>query len=292
MTSASLAGRYHARSRLDPAPRRQRPVARPPGVSMAAIVVSFTAHGLLVLGLVAMIVWNAWHTSKVYYVNLVPAVAAVGSPTAPADSPPLPARPAPVLPSRAPAPTPAPEPRDRPTREAPKLPEAALPKPSLPSRTVAPLRPGEKELPSLANPSTAARVDKPQSTARPAESYAAPPPAPRGLPTGSPAGVGAQSLDVSDFPYAWYLRQVVQKVQGEWQRQNRLSEPNQKPVLFVEIQRDGSIRTPRIAESSGNALYDQAALRAIVDASPFPPLPQEWPRPSLRVNFRFDLDRG
>jgi protein TonB len=237
-----------------------------------------------------MIMWNAWHATKVYYVNLVPAVAAVGSPRAPAESPSLPAPPAPALPSRAPAPTPAPEPRERPTREAPKLPEAALPKPGLPPRAAAPLRAGDKELPSLAHSSTMARVDKPQSVERPVESRPAPS-SPRGLPTGSPA-VGAQSLDVSDFPYAWYLRQVVQQVQGEWQRQNRLSEPNQKPVLFVEIQRDGSIRTPRIAESSGNALYDQAALRAIVDASPFPPLPQEWPRPSLRVNFKFDLDRG
>jgi len=291
MTSASLAGRYHARSRFDPAPRRQPPVARSRGLSMAAIGVSFVAHGLLVLGLVAMILWNAWHTSKVYYVNLVPAVAAVGSPRAPAENPSLPAPPAPALPSRAPAPTPVPEPRERPTREAPKLPEAALPKPSLPPRAAAPLRAGDKELPALAHSSTTARADKPQSVERPVEGRPAPS-SPRGLPTGSPAGVGAQSLDVSDFPYAWYLRQVVQKVQGEWQRQHRLSEPNQKPVLFVEIQRDGSIRTPRIAESSGNALYDQAALRAIVDASPFPPLPQEWPRPSLRVNFKFDLDRG
>jgi len=290
MTSASLAGRYHARSRFDPAPRRQRPVARPRGVSTAAIVVSFMAHGLLVLGLVAMIVWNAWHTSKVYYVNLVPAVAAVGSPTAPADSPPVPARPAPVLPSRAPAPTPAPEPRDKAPREAPRLPEAALPKPSLPSRAVAPLRPGEKELPSLANPTTAARVDKPQSTARPAESQAAPPPAPRGLPTGSPAGVGARSLEASDFPYAWYLRQVQQKIEGAWQRQNHLKEPNQRPSVVFEIRRDGSIGAPRIQDTSGNTLYDQAALRAILEASPFPPLPEGWPKPSLVLGMKFELE--
>jgi protein TonB len=132
------------------------------------------------------------------------------------------------------------------------------------------------------------RVDTPVPESRPAPS------ATQGLPTGSPAGVGALSLDVSDFPYAWYLRQVLQKVQGEWQRQNRTAEPDQKPLVWVEIQRDGSIRIPRVEQSSGNALYDQAALRAVIDASPFPPLPQDWSRPSLRVMFRFDLmrDRG
>jgi len=114
---------------------------------------------------------------------------------------------------------------------------------------------------------------------------AAPNPAPA-LPS-----VGAPSLDVADFSYAGYLRQVLQKVQGEWQRQNQVHEPSQKPLVFVEIQRDGSILTPKIEQTSGNQLYDQAALRAVVAASPFLPLPADWPRPSLRVVFRFDLDQ-
>ncbi len=260
---------------------------------MAAIGVSFLGHALFLLGFAVVVMWNGWHSSKVYVVNLVPAVAAVGIPTAPSQTTPLPARPTPILPSRAPAPVPAPTPREKP-REAPRLPETALPKPSLPPRPAAPLRAGEKELPRLTHSTAVARADRPQSVARSTESRPAPPapPAARGLPTGSPAGVGAKSLDASDFPYAWYLRRVLQKVEGEWQRQNQLNEPTQKPLVFVEIQRDGSIRMPRIERSSGNAFYDQAALRAIVDASPFPPLPEEWPRPSLRIEFSFDLERG
>jgi len=291
MTSVSLAGRYSVSSRLGPMPRRRRSPASPRGLSLAALGVSFAAHALLVLGFVAMIVWNAWHSSRVYVVNLVPTVAAVGSPTAAMHKASLPAPPAPVLPSRAPTPTPTPEPRERPMREAPRLPEPSLPRPSLPSRAAPSFRAGEKELPALARSATAARVDKPQRTERPVESRPAPE-APLGLPTGSPAGVGARSLDASDFPYAWYLRQVLQKVEGAWQRQNQRAAPSQKPLVLVEIQRDGSIRMPRLDQSSGNALYDQAALRAVLDASPFPPLPQDWTRPSLRVQFRFDLERG
>src|SRR5262249_57294037 len=119
------------------------------------------------------------------------------------------------------------------------------------------------------------RVARAERAERVAERRRAPA-APRGLPTASPTGVGTLTVDASDFPYAWYLRQVLQKVQGEWQRQNQRSEPGQKPLVFVEIQRDGSIRMPRIEQSSGNSLYDQAALRAIMGASPFPPLPQDW----------------
>jgi protein TonB len=288
MTSVSLAGRYSVPSRLGPV---RRPVAEPRGPSLAAFGVSFAAHAILVLGFVAMIMWNGWHHSKVYVVNLVPTVAAIGSPMATTHKASLPAPPTPALPSRAPTATPTPEPRERPVREAPRLPEPALPKPSLPPRLAAPLRAGEKELPSLAQSPSTAHVEKPQRTERPVESRPAPE-APRGLPTGSPAGVGARSLDASDFPYAWYLRQVLQKVEGEWQRQNHRTAPSQQPLVLVEIQRDGTIRMPKIDQSSGNALYDQAALRAVLDASPFPPLPQDWARPSLRVQFRFDLERG
>jgi len=290
MTSASLAGRYPVRSRLDPALRRRHAVVQRRRLPLAAIGLSVVGHALAALGVVAMLIWNPWPPSKVYVVNLVPAVAAVGTPQAPAQTPSLPARPAPPVRSRAPEPVPTPQPRERATREAPRLPDPVLPSRSLPPRPAAPLRAGEKELPPLAH-STTARVDTPRAVERPAESRPAPPP-PRGLPTGSPAGAGAMTVDASDFPYAWYLRQVLQKVQGQWQRQNQLNEPGQKPLVFVEIQRDGSIRTPKIEQSSGNALYDQAALRAIVEASPFPPLPQEWPRSSLRVVFRFDLDRS
>src|SRR5262249_49851323 len=135
------------------------------------------------------------------------------------------------------------------------------------------------------------RAEKVEKVERPVESRPAPP-TPRGLPTASPTGAGTLTVDASDFPYAWYLRQVLQKVQDEWQRQNQRSEPAQKPLVFVEIQRDGKIGTPKIEQSSGNSVYDHAALRAVVEASPFPPLPSEWSRPSLRVVFRFDLERG
>ena len=292
MTSVSIAGRYSVPSRFGPMLRRQQAPAGSRRLPLAALGISFVAHALVTLGLVSMIVWNNWHSSRVYVVNLVPAVAAVGSPTAAVQKASLPAPPAPVLPSRAPTATPTPEPRERPMREAPRLPEpTALPKPGLPLRVAAPLRAGEKELPSLAHSPSTARTEKAQRTERPVESRPAPE-APRGLPTGSPAGVGARSLDASDFPYAWYLRQVLQKVEGEWQRQNQRAVPSQKPLVLVEIQRDGSIRMPRIDQSSGNPLYDQAAIRAVLDASPFPPLPQDWTRPSLRVQFRFDLERG
>jgi protein TonB len=261
---------------------------------LAAIGVSVLGHALFAAALVAVIVWTGWHTSKVHVVNLVPAVAAVGHPRAPA-APTLPSRPTTPVP-RAVLPAPReplprePAPREEPSREPARLPEPPRAAPRLPSRPAL-VRPGERELPPLAAPAPrpllAQRAER--ATERPVESRPAPA-ASLGQVAGSPAGVGALSLDVSDFPHAWYLRQILQKIAAQWERQGQARQPDQVPQIFVEIQRDGSIRTPRIEKSSGNSLYDHAAVRAVLEASPFPPLPQDWSRPSLRILFTFELE--
>jgi periplasmic protein TonB len=260
-----------------------------------AITASACGH-LVVFGAIAAaaMIWGGLPPSQVYVVNLVPSVAAVGSPAAPATQA-LPARPAAVTPSRSTLPEPAP--REARAREPLTLPEPALPTPRLASRPAALPRPGEKELPALTSPSDRRLPPTPPVAARAAETDVAPRPAqaaPLGQTTGSVSGAGALTLDVSDFPHAWYLRQVLRKVEERWQKQGHTAEPSQKPLIMVEIQRDGSIRAPLVDKSSGNAFYDQAALRAITEASPFPPLPQDWSKPSLRVMFRFDLrsERG
>jgi colicin import membrane protein len=291
MSSTMAARRYSMGPLPDPGLRRPGPALRRPRLPLTAIGLSAIGHVVVFGGMAVVVMWSGWRPEKVQVVNLVPMVAAVGTPNAPS-APSLPARPhAPVAP-RAPEPDPEPKattaPREAPRREAPSLPAPSLPtaKP-LPPRSTAPPRPGEKELPPLATPpSGSPRGEKTAETSRPPET------ASLGAPTGSVTGAGALTLDVSDFPYAWYLRQVLQKVEQEWQRQNQPNDPPQKPQVYVEIQRDGSIKSPAIHKSSGNSFYDNAALRAVMAASPFPKLPDDWTKPSLRILFTFDLRRG
>jgi TonB family protein len=291
MSSTVAARRYSMGPLPDPGLRRPGPALSRRRLPLAAIGFSTVGHIVVFGGLTAFVMWSGWRPEKVQVVNLVPMVAAVGVPNAPA-APTLPTRPkAPVAPR---VPEPEPEPKAAPPREAPKR-EAppSLPAPSLPSQKLPPPpraalpRPGEKELPPLATPpSGTPKGEKTAESPRPPES------ASLGAPTGSVTGSGALTLDVGDFPHAWYLRQVLQKVEQEWQRQNQPNDPPQKPQVYVEIQRDGSIRPPAIHKSSGNAFYDNAALRAVMGASPFPKLPDDWTKPSLRILFTFDLRRG
>jgi TonB family protein len=250
-------------------------------------VVSAVLHVvLLVVVILGASMWSD-SRSKPVYVVLAPSTAAIGSPkgvTMPpprVEEPPAPRRAPPAeLPQREP-PRELPS-RDLPARDLPSRESIGLPDRSLPSREPAMRpRPGEKELPSLASRPT-------QPTETPAHREpAAPPPQPLGSPTGSAAGTGPLTLSVSDFPYSWYIRQIHQKIQAQWSGRGI---PGQQPAVVFEIRRDGRLSQVAIDKSSGNTYYDQVALRAINDAGPFPPLPDDYKAPVLKVTLQFVFD--
>jgi protein TonB len=80
------------------------------------------------------------------------------------------------------------------------------------------------------------------------------------------------------------MREVQQKVGQKWDGRAR---DGQQPVAVFQIGRDGQITGLAIEKTSGNSLYDLAALRAITEASPFPPLPEDFRGPWLRVHLGF-----
>jgi protein TonB len=100
------------------------------------------------------------------------------------------------------------------------------------------------------------------------------------------------SLEVSDFPFAWYLRTIQDKITARWAPPPGSLE-GQHVVVVFEIGRDGRASNVAVEKRSGNAAYDLAALRAVTDASPFPPLPAEFKEPLLRIHLGFHYtDRG
>jgi protein TonB len=239
---------------------------------------------LLALVIFGASMWSDSRSKQPVYVVLAPATAAIGSPrgvTMPpprVEEPPAP-RPAPPaeLPSRE-------APRELPSRELPSRESIGLPDRSLPPReSAARPRPSDKELPTLAS-ATPTPNPTPAPTRREAS---APPPQPLGSPTGSASGAGPLTLSVTDFPYAYYIRQVAGKIREKWDGR---AIPGQQPAVIFEIGRDGRVNLATINKSSGNAYYDQVALRAINDAGPFPPLPDEFKKPVLRIGLQFLFD--
>ncbi len=254
------------------------------------VTVSTAGHVLTAVAFLLLAgVWNQWNASKVYVVNLVPAVSIMGSPTSRSTVPSLPPRPAVSEPQR-----PAPEPVAKQAPAAPKPAEPSLPQPraASASRPAALPRPGEKELPPLtatAERRSAAAPARSENPSPGVEARSAVPPVPLGRPDGSPAGVASLALEVSNFPFTWYLQQVQRKVTEKWVQPTRTTGPGLRVVVLFEIDRDGQVTSSKVERSSGNSWYDQSALRAIVEASPFPPLPEGFPGQSLRVHFGFDF---
>jgi colicin import membrane protein len=61
-------------------------------------------------------------------------------------------------------------------------------------------------------------------------------------------------------------------------------------VIVIIIERDGKIQKCWFEKKSGNALYDQMAMRAIKKAEPLPPIPKEFNEKTLEIGIRFFPD--
>ena len=137
------------------------------------------------------------------------------------------------------------------------------------------------------------RSDKKVPTARPepASEPGAPSLAPPGaavdegfaLPGVGTAGV--TGFEGGDFPYTIYVNQMLAKIGRSWARPQAAGELLAQ-VYFV-IDRDGRVRDTEIERSSGNAAFDRAALRAVIESSPLPPLPFGYSGTWLGVHLTF-----
>jgi protein TonB len=81
------------------------------------------------------------------------------------------------------------------------------------------------------------------------------------------------------------MQAVLRKIDERWDRRAPAAA---EPRIVVEIGKDGQLLDVALEKSSGDALYDEGAVRAIINAAPFPPLPTEYDKPLLRfwVEFR------
>jgi protein TonB len=102
-------------------------------------------------------------------------------------------------------------------------------------------------------------------------------------------GVGPNSAFGNQF--GAYASLVVQRVTEKWQTTGLAGMHLPMVVITFDIQRDGSVKNPQIAQRSGNSTLDYSALRAVTDAAPFPPLPPQYSGSSTNVELRFQLQQ-
>jgi TonB family protein len=216
----------------------------------AGIALALLLHGALS----ALVIWAALHQAKIespraIEIRLAP-VARVAAAAAPA-----PAIKEPVAKMEKPAP--------------PVVVET--PQKPVPEKNTVPLSPFGKS------------TKKGSENATP--SVATPPSAPAasiGVPVG---GAGVIGLEGGDFPYTLYIDRMKTLIGAHWFRPQVGAGPT-TTVHFV-IDRDGTIRDAAIETASGNATFDRAALRAVLESSPLPPLPFAYTGTYLGVHLNF-----
>jgi len=174
-----------------------------------------------------------------------------------------------VVEETAPPPEPTPEPAPRLVE---KIPEKSVQK-KKPKTTPSPPRPPKQTAPAPTD-HTGAVSDS------------------VGMGSGQGQG-GLVGLDGLDTRFSWYLDLVVSKISGSWEEpylDSRFGKTYRVTVYFI-IHRNGSLSDVRVEESSGVDVLDLSAVRSIREASPLPPLPQDFRGDHLGVHFWFDYKR-
>lgn len=169
-----------------------------------------------------------------------------------------------------------PAPPKAPPRAEPEPPEPPAPKPPEGAHAVEKIpEPSKKKPPKPAEPKPAPAGGAPSRET----------PSPSGA-----AGTGITALEGSGDPgLSWYNAAVTGALQAAWV----------KPVLegtgtvystivAFEIGRDGNVFNLDVDQPSGFPSLDRSALRAVMDAVPFPPPPPSV-RGTVRQRVRFEL---
>jgi periplasmic protein TonB len=230
---------------------------------LPAVLFTVLLHGAIA----AAIVWAARRAPAIERVPVITIKFAAASPSiqsAPSRTAKTPAKPAAVTP---------PPPRI----EQPAV-EPVKPAPMKPSANTVPLSPFGR-------------------STKPGEEKAAPPSLPPvSVPatgTGTPGvtatlpAIGSSGVTGLEgtFPFPFYIERMNTLIAGKWFRPP--AKGDFLTAVYFTIHRDGSIRDARIEGSSGNATFDRAALRAVIEASPLPPLPFGYSGTYLGVHLTF-----
>ncbi|MBN1196191.1 MAG: TonB family protein [Candidatus Aminicenantes bacterium] len=108
-------------------------------------------------------------------------------------------------------------------------------------------------------------------------------------PGGGGGGPGG-AYGTGNFPYAYYVQTLRDRISGSWYRS--LVSPGLQgshvTAVYFRIDRGGRVSGLKVEKSSGVSALDLSARRAVEDAAPFPPLPDDFPYSHLLVHFEFE----
>lgn len=102
------------------------------------------------------------------------------------------------------------------------------------------------------------------------------------------------SIGTQSVKYASYLEHIKNKIENVWAYPAEAARTGQQGTLLIlfSINKNGDLIRLKLIRSSGYPLLDRAALEAVRDASPFPPLPKRFNLDILNIYATFEYDLG
>ena len=109
---------------------------------------------------------------------------------------------------------------------------------------------------------------------------------------GAGSGTGAGTGSGGGTPEQVYGGMVEAKIKREWALPQNFpkSKSQLETIIVVIIERDGRVQKSWFEKKSGDALYDQMAMRAIKKAEPLPPVPRAITANTFVIGIRFRPD--
>jgi protein TonB len=91
--------------------------------------------------------------------------------------------------------------------------------------------------------------------------------------------------------FGWYAQLIRDRISSKWNRADVTSRPHAKAILRFILMADGSVQNVQLSQSSGSPTLDTSSQRALMDASPLPPLPKALNRSSVTIDLEFELQQ-
>jgi TonB family protein len=92
-------------------------------------------------------------------------------------------------------------------------------------------------------------------------------------------------FDTKGFPLGEYANIIKERIKGNWMIPSNLQNFQGHTTLIFYIDKNGRYADARIVTRSGNNSFDNAALMAVIESDPFPPLPRGFPGNHIGAKF-------
>lgn len=97
------------------------------------------------------------------------------------------------------------------------------------------------------------------------------------------------TFDAKEFKYYGYMRRLREKVEGIWQYPSDAATRGIYGDLYINftIKKNGALGSVDLIRTSGYRSLDEAAIKALREAAPYWPLPEEWKEEALTIKGHF-----